>query len=93
MPVHPHEYTSVSRKRDALEVITEFETAVQYIRDHGERRRFIPTGSSFIYYDCGDHTYWSMGWPLHMTILINRAVLDLEHPLHVPVIRRVPKQR
>jgi len=28
-----------------------------------------------------------------MTILINRAVLDLEHPLHVPVIRRVPKQR
>jgi hypothetical protein len=89
MPQWPHEYTSVDRKRDPPEVIRRFEWAVLYIRRHGERRRFLPTGSRFDYLDHGDHSYWSMGWPVAQTILINRAMVDDDHPLHVVVRRRV----
>lgn len=68
----PHEYTLRRKCRDDAE----FEQAVQFIRDCGERRRWHY--KFFTYYRLGDHVYWTMGAPPGETILINRAVEPLE---------------
>lgn len=65
----PHEYTVSDWKPWARE---EFEEAVMFIREHGYARRFFH--KTYVYFDVGEHQYWSMGAPLEQTILINRAV-------------------
>jgi hypothetical protein len=59
MPHIPHCYTS-HRWHDR----PEFERAVQIVRDYGYKRAF--QGSTY--------TYWSMGWPVPQTEVLNRAV-------------------
>ena len=65
MPHIPHEYTlRKNSPRDA------FDAAVVLIREQGEVRpwrKYIHT-----YFDYDGWTYWTMGAPLHETILINR---------------------
>ena len=92
MPEWPHEYSAVNRKKDPPQVIRKFEWAELFIRHHGERRRFLPTGSRFDYYECGEYSYWTMGWPAHMTILINRDRYDPDSQLPVLVKRRAQKR-
>lgn len=68
MPKTPHWYTL--RKTWSDEAL--FERVVQAIRDLGVKRKFGK--ASYVYFDCGEYMYWSMGAPLCQTILINRAV-------------------
>jgi len=75
MPQWPHEYT-VRRYDDPQEDQTVFEEAVAFIRAHGERRTFEPTGESSVYFDIDERQYWTMGAPVAETIIINRALLD-----------------
>lgn len=49
-----------------------FERFVMHIRKHGYIGKFFT--KTFVYFDVGQHQYWTMGSPLHETILINRAV-------------------
>ncbi len=62
----PHEYCLRKELGDA-----DFDRFVRFIRDNGYRRKF--RGRSYISLDVGEHYYWTMGWPMHQTILINRA--------------------
>lgn len=75
MPQWPHEYT-VRRYDDPQAGQTVFEEAVAFIRAHGERRTFEPTGNSFVYLDIDGRQYWTMGELVAETIIINRALLD-----------------
>ena len=75
MPQWPHEYT-VRQFQDPKEEQVEFEEAVAFIRAHGERRTFQPTGKSSIYFDTDGRQYWTMGAPIRETEIINRAWLD-----------------
>ncbi len=60
---------SGSRKAPSAAAI--FYAFVWFIRKHGyiEMFRDVP----YICFDVDDHRYWTMGAPLHETILINRA--------------------
>ena len=91
MPEWPHEYTSRSIKKDPPEITEAFNWAVLYIREKGVRRRFLPSGSRFTYLDFGPYSYFSMGWPVHQTILVNRFRIDPDWPNHRLVKRRIPK--
>lgn len=67
MPKHPHEY-------NLKEVSTDpefFERFVMHIRRYGEPNFFFK--KRLIYFTIDGYKYWSMGAPLHETILINRA--------------------
>ena len=70
MPDAPHWYTL----RKTWENDEEFVTCVQFIRDHGNVEYFW--GKPYTKLEHGGYKYWSMGYPLDVTILINRA----EHP-------------
>lgn len=48
-----------------------FERFVMHIRKHGYIGHFFK--KTFVYLDFEGHQYWTMGSPLHETILINRA--------------------
>jgi hypothetical protein len=67
MPEHPHEYTLRRRAPDP----SRFQWFVLFIRVHGYERRF--QGRPYRYLDLDGWSYWTMGAPLHQTILINRA--------------------
>ena len=67
MPRFPHHYTL----RETWHNDPLFDAVVQFIRDHGVRRKFY--SREYIYYDFDGHTYWTMGDPVPETILINRA--------------------
>ena len=75
MPQWPHEYT-VRKFEDPAEDQALFEAAVLNISEHGERRKFEPTGNSFVYLELDGRQYWTMGAPIRETIIINRAWLD-----------------
>ncbi len=70
MPDAPHWYTL----RKTWENDEEFVACVQFIRDHGNVEYFW--GKPYTKLEHGGYKYWSMGYPLDVTILINRA----EHP-------------
>lgn len=63
----PHEYTLKERSLDPAA----FERFVLFIRANGYPKRFGK--KTFIYLNIGEHQYWTMGNPLHITKLINRA--------------------
>ena len=75
MPQWPHEYT-VRKFQEPREEQALFEKAVAFVRTHGERRTFEPTGKSAVYFDIDGRQYWTMGAPIEETIIINRAWLD-----------------
>ena len=48
---------------------------VRHIREHGYRARF--GRNTYTYFEPGDgYRYWTMGWPVEKTTLINRARVD-----------------
>jgi hypothetical protein len=63
----PHEYTVSGWNPDRAK----FEEAVQFIRDNGYGQKFF--SKIYLYYDVDGHQYWTMGAPMPVTILINRA--------------------
>lgn len=75
MPEIPHWYTL--RKRWAAD-LPPFEDVVQFIRDYGYREKF--GRNWFTRLDINGLKYWSMGAPLPITILINRAVIETLQP-------------
>jgi hypothetical protein len=87
MPDAPHwEYPRLARYferhtdeihytlRKTWENDEEFVACVQFIRDHGNVEYFW--GKPYTKLEHGGYKYWSMGYPLDVTIIINRA----EHP-------------
>lgn len=74
MPQWPHHYTLRKNWRSVLD----FEEVVQFIRDHGYAEKFHR--SWYTRLDVNGLKYWSMGAPLPITILINRAVIDAPSP-------------
>jgi hypothetical protein len=71
MPEQPHEYT-LRKEHDPAT----FEAAVAFIREHGDRRRW--GRHTHTYYDLDGRTYWTLGWPVEQTVVLNRADLQ-EH--------------
>jgi hypothetical protein len=67
MPDNPHEYAL--RKKWVGDPAS-FNEAVTFIREHGYRNKFKK--SWYTQYDLDGFTYWTMGAPLDVTILINR---------------------
>jgi hypothetical protein len=67
MPHNPHWYTL---RKDWVAKVS-FDAVVQYIRDHGTERKFM--SATYTYFDYNGWTYWTMGAPLPITILINKA--------------------
>lgn len=72
MPQIPHFYTLRKRARDDAE----FATMVQHIRDAGYDVYFGRT--KYRYLDVDGMHYWTMGFPVVETILINRAVIKVK---------------
>jgi len=70
MPWAPHEYTvrGQTPRRD-------FEAFAQAIRVHGRLGRW---GANYVhhYLDVDGHQYWTMGWPVVETTIINRQELE-----------------
>ena len=81
MPEHPHEYVVRKKVREAdpENGESDFEAFVLYIREHGYKERW---GSRvYTYLDLKDDDgqwwqYWTMGSPMHRTIILNRAKID-----------------
>jgi hypothetical protein len=67
MPEIPHEYTLRAKAPDEKM----FERVVVYIRQVGYKGEF--GSSTYTYLDIDGWKYWTMGSPLDLTILINRA--------------------
>lgn len=63
----PHWYVVREKCRNDWE----FEDAVRFVREHGEPRKFWR--KTFVYYDYKGYSYWSMGFPLDETTILNRA--------------------
>jgi len=69
MADQPHEYTQ--RKDNPRD---DFEAMVVHIREHGYRERY---GRNYYkYLNVGEWRYWTMGWPVTVTIIINRTRID-----------------
>ena len=66
MPNIPHSYTLRKDWEDE-----KFVEAVKFIRKNGYIDYFYST--KYIYFDLGEHRYWTMGSPIKETILINKA--------------------
>lgn len=67
MPQWPHWYVVRQKCSDEAE----FLRAVEFIREHGQARKFGK--HTFIYLDVDDFTYWTLGAPVGATTIINRA--------------------
>jgi hypothetical protein len=65
---NPHEYAL--RKNFGDDEL--FDWCVQFIRDNGYEMWFWK--KRYICYDIDGYKYWTMGFPINGTILINRAV-------------------
>ena len=68
IPESPHFYT-LKREWDNLK---EFEKAVSYIRENGQKELW-QDGQHYTYLYVNGWEYWTMGSPVSETILINRA--------------------
>ncbi len=67
MPTNPHEY--VVRKQVAVEA--DFVRFALHIREHGYRMKF--KGWLYTCFDVDGFRYWTMGNPIEITTIINRA--------------------
>lgn len=70
MPLIPHEYTL--RKNAGSEEA--FEAAVTFIRENGYTEYF--GRNSYRYLNVDGWRYWSMGYPVNETTVINRARVE-----------------
>lgn len=73
MPQHPHEY--IVRGKGNTD--DEFDALVRFIRKNGEPRGW--GGKTYLqWYGPDGHHYWTMGWPVAQTTIINRAVSSID---------------
>ena len=70
MPKIPHSYS----RRSEWENDNKFNEAVLYIRKHGKKEKFY--NKEFIYLYIDNYKYWTMGYSVEKTILINRVKLN-----------------
>lgn len=70
MPQHPHEYIVRHKVQDD----NSFDAMVRFIRQQGQPK--VWGKRLFLYWEHDGHVYWTMGWPVDQTIIINRAILD-----------------
>jgi len=63
----PHEYVVKEHKPELIE---EFHSFVDYIRQHGYKQKFW--NKEYIYFKVGVYKYWTMGAPIKETTIINR---------------------
>jgi hypothetical protein len=82
MPFAPHWYVVRDRDLDSRR----FDVFVRYIRSHGRPGRWGRRPRStvaddgriiegLIYCDIAGHRYWTMGWPVEETTVINREAI------------------
>lgn len=72
MPENPHWYTL--RKTWGDEAA--FARVVEFIRQHGVVERYPPGSKNrYTVLVLDGHKYWTMGWPVEKTILINRKLV------------------
>ena len=69
MPHMPHEYTVRGETRDE-----HFNWFVLYIREHGYRATY--RGHYYVYLEVDGWRYWTMGAPVAVTTIINRAEIS-----------------
>ncbi len=75
MPHAPHEYTLKDPESRAPAMSPEsFEWFVAHVREEGIKGEFGKT--AYLYFTVGPWRYWTMGWPVKQTTLINRARID-----------------
>lgn len=74
MPEHPHWYTL----RKQWDNDSDFVEVARLIREHGYKEKFFKTW--FTRFDLNGMKYWTMGAPLDITILINRAHIERPSP-------------
>jgi hypothetical protein len=67
---NPHQYCL----RKAWSGDTSFDKVAQIIRDYGYVEWFWK--KPYMMLNVGDFKYWSMGWPIEVTILINRTMIS-----------------
>jgi hypothetical protein len=83
MPFAPHWYVVRDRDLDS----ERFEELVRHIRGHGRPgiwgrspRSTVLDNSRIVeglfYCDIGDHRYWTMGWPVAETTVVNREGIE-----------------
>jgi hypothetical protein len=89
MPHCPHEYT-VTQTWAPVDERLEFEAAVMFIREHGVSERF--ERNRYRKLEVDGWKFWSMGWPAHQTIIINRAHVDWV-AVERPEAMRPPRKR
>jgi len=70
MPKYPHFYVVRNKCRDD----EEFVSFVEHIRLYGRDAFFFKT--LLRYFDFGRYTYWTMGYEIKTTSIINRAVIE-----------------
>jgi len=70
MPKNPHQYCL--RKNWTGEL--PFEEVVNALRKYGYVEWFW--GKPYMLYNIGDFKYWTMGFPIEVTILINRTTIE-----------------
>lgn len=68
MPTSPHWYTLRKDWDDET-----FVEVVKFIREHGTPEKFYK--ATYIYLHLNGFKYWTMGAPLDITILINKAAI------------------
>lgn len=66
----PHEYLVRGKLFDEDKDM--FVKFALYIREHGYKKKFW--NKEFMYFDIGEHQYWTMGNPIDETIILNRAI-------------------
>jgi GNAT superfamily N-acetyltransferase len=86
MPDMPHWYTlAVTWNERSV-----FEAVVQFIRDHGVAEKF--KGRRYVYFYHKGYKYWTMGFPLPVTKLINRAEALTIEPIDIEDIAQFKEQ-
>ncbi len=73
----PHEYT-VREWEPAGDAIADFEQYAEFVRRFGYAEFFYKI--RLIYWAVDEFKYWTMGWPIAETTVINRARLDAPEP-------------
>lgn len=81
MPDNPHEYVVRSKVQDDAS----FDAMVRHIREHGRPAQFGKL--LYLHWEHEGQVYWTMGWPVDETIIINRA--KVEDSEAVPVDPRI----
>jgi len=73
----PHEYT-IRNWQSGLRANRDFDRFVTSIRRFGHADFYYRV--RHIYWEVDDFKYWTMGWPVEETVVINRARVDAPEP-------------